>query len=147
MLLQAGRQQMENKLVQELWGWWWCCRQWRAGTDEQQNAECLCSQLQAFLGVAGQAGGSWGMCQGLAGTEGCVSPALCLSLLSHQPRTLALPPGCPFPFRLRSRNVWEHPEPFWGCSKGDITLVSPVGALQREKLRSCGNFWRKPQAL
>lgn len=88
------------------------------GTDEQQNAECLCSQLQG-----GRA--SWcilGMCQGLAGTEGSVSPALCLSLLSHQPGALALPPGCSFPFRLRSGNVWKHPEPFWGCYKGDITF-------------------------
>lgn len=148
MLLQAGRQQMENKLVQELWGWWWCCRRWRAGTDKQQNAECLCSQLRAVPGVAGQADGSWGMCQGLAGSERLVSPALCLSPLSHQRGALVLPPSCPFPFRLQGGNVWKHPEPFWGCFKGEITLASPVWALQRKKLRhrelgSCGNFWRR----
>lgn len=137
VLLQAGRQQMENKRAQELWGW--CCRRWRA-------AECRVFVLPApgCSRVAGQAAGSWGMCQGLAGTEGSVLPALCPSLLSHQPGPLSLPPSCPFPFRVQSGNVWKLPEPFWGCSEADITLMSPVGAWQRDKLRhrTAGMLWK-----
>lgn len=102
---------MENELVQELWG----CGG-AAGSGEQagmgSRVQRVCAPSAGCSGVAGQAGGSWGMCQGLAGTEAFVSPALCLSLLSK----LSLSHQTEMSGNIQSPS-----------GAADIALVSPVG--------------------
>lgn len=76
-----------------------------------------------FLGVPGQAGGSWGCAKGWLALR-AVSPALCPS--SHTNLQLHV---VPFPSDCGVEMSGSIQSP------SGITLVSPEGALQRQKLR------------